>query len=171
MVDAGTIAYMPPECFEGPAQSSPAIDIWAIGLMFYAMLYGTLPFYGENESKTKQKIRECRLRFPSDVPVTEMAKEVMRAMLTKDPEERIGLLQFMDLPYYSMEDNELERHIEEVKNARQEIEAAEEEKRNEEQKMNSMVHQFNSTLDIPSWQKDMSVGSMGSSGGRRHNNG
>ena len=77
----------------------------------------------------------------------------------------------MDLPYYSMEDNELERHIEEVVNARQEVEAAEEEKRNEEQKMNSMVHQFNSTLDIPSWQKDMSIGSMGSSGGRRPNGG
>ena len=49
-VDAGTIAYMPPECFEGVAQTSPALDIWAIGLMFYAMLYGTLPFWGENES-------------------------------------------------------------------------------------------------------------------------
>ena len=50
MVDAGTIAYMPPECFEGNVSSSPALDIWAIGLMFYAMLYGTLPFYGSTES-------------------------------------------------------------------------------------------------------------------------
>jgi hypothetical protein len=50
MVDAGTIAYMPPECFEGNVSSSPALDIWAIGLMFYAMLYGTLPFYGATES-------------------------------------------------------------------------------------------------------------------------
>lgn len=53
MVDAGTIAYMPPECFEGQVASSPALDIWAIGLMFYAMLYGTLPFYGQTESQTK----------------------------------------------------------------------------------------------------------------------
>lgn len=48
-VDAGTIAYMPPECFEANAVTSPALDIWAIGLMFYAMLYGTLPFYGQTE--------------------------------------------------------------------------------------------------------------------------
>ena len=48
-VDAGTIAYMPPEVFEGNAVTSPAMDIWAIGLMFYAMLYGTLPFWGQNE--------------------------------------------------------------------------------------------------------------------------
>jgi len=50
MVDAGTIAYMPPECFEGSVSSAPTLDIWAIGLMFYAMLYGTLPFYGQTES-------------------------------------------------------------------------------------------------------------------------
>ena len=40
---------MPPEIFEGNAQTSTAIDIWAIGLMFYAMLYGTLPFYANSE--------------------------------------------------------------------------------------------------------------------------
>lgn len=50
MVDAGTIAYMAPECFEGSVASSPSLDVWAIGLMFYAMLYGTLPFYGQTES-------------------------------------------------------------------------------------------------------------------------
>ena len=95
-VDAGTIAYMPPEVFEGNAVSNPALDIWAIGLMFYAMLYGTLPFYGQTESQTKQKIREGKLRFPKDTPVTDMAKEVIKQMLTKDPEERVGLLEFMD---------------------------------------------------------------------------
>jgi len=117
-VDAGTIAYMPPECFEGPAVSSPALDIWAIGLMFYAMLYGTLPFYAENEQKTKQKIREGRLRFPVEVPVTEMAKDVIRSMLERDPDQRIGLLEFMDLPYYSMPEDEMSRHISEVVDAR-----------------------------------------------------
>lgn len=53
--------------------------------MFYAMLYGTLPFYGQTESQTKQKIKEGKLKFPADIPVTEMAKETIRAMLTKDP--------------------------------------------------------------------------------------
>ncbi len=91
-VDAGTIVYMPPECFEGHAVTSPALDIWAIGLMFYAMLYGCLPFYGANESETKQKIRKAQFKFPKDIPVTDEAKEVICQMLKKDPEERIGLL-------------------------------------------------------------------------------
>lgn len=85
-VDAGTIAYMPPEVFEGNVQTSPALDIWAIGLMFYAMLYGTLPYYGQTESQTKQKIREGKLRFPNDIAVTDMAKDVITQMLNKDPE-------------------------------------------------------------------------------------
>jgi serine/threonine protein kinase len=53
-VDAGTINYMPPECFgDEPVNSSPSLDVWAIGLMFYAMLYGTLPFVADSESKIR----------------------------------------------------------------------------------------------------------------------
>ena len=44
-VDAGTLAYMAPECLEKvAAETTPAIDVWAIGVMFYAMVYGELPF-------------------------------------------------------------------------------------------------------------------------------
>lgn len=47
-VDAGSIAYMPPECLNGTkTDTSPAIDVWSIGCMLYAMLYGTLPFWGK----------------------------------------------------------------------------------------------------------------------------
>ena len=114
VVDAGTIAYMPPEIFEGNTNTSAAIDIWAIGLMFYAMLYGTLPFYASSEASTKAKIREARLRFPPEIPVTQLAKDVMKMMLNKNPEERLGLLDLMEMDYYRMEDHELDSHIEEV---------------------------------------------------------
>ena len=32
-VDAGSIAYMPPESFRSGTETSPAIDVWAIGVM------------------------------------------------------------------------------------------------------------------------------------------
>ena len=117
-VDAGTIAYMPPECFEGNVSTSPALDIWAIGLMFYAMIYGTLPFYGQTETETKKKIREGKLVFPDDVPATQMAKEIMTGMLVKEADQRLGLLEFMDLAYYSMEESEFDRLYAEVVDAR-----------------------------------------------------
>jgi len=40
-VDAGTLAYMAPECLDKvAADTTPAIDVWAIGIMFFAMIYG-----------------------------------------------------------------------------------------------------------------------------------
>lgn len=49
-VDAGTLAYMAPECLEKvAADTTPAIDVWAIGIMYFAMIYGTLPFQADNE--------------------------------------------------------------------------------------------------------------------------
>lgn len=50
--------------------------------------------------------------------MTEMAKDVIRKMLEKDPEQRIGLLEFMALPYYSIDDRVLQREIDEVTEAR-----------------------------------------------------
>lgn len=102
---------MPPEAFEGTLKSSPAIDVWAIGLMFYAMLYGTLPFYAEDEQVLKQKIRAAKLYFPSDVAITDMGKELLRMMLHKDPKERLELLNFLEMDYYNIEDDKFEELV------------------------------------------------------------
>ena len=64
-VDAGTYAYMAPECFDkAGAKSSPSIDVWAIGVMFYTMIYGTLPFMGKDEKELITKITSENVRFP-----------------------------------------------------------------------------------------------------------
>ena len=94
------------------------------------------------------RIQAGRFSFPPEVPVTDMAKHVIRRMLDKSPSNRIELLEFMELPYYSMPDDELNRHYTEVVEARQKIEAAEEEKREEERKL---AEQFNSTLKSTWW--------------------
>lgn len=80
-VDAGSIAYMPPESFKPGSETSPAIDVWAIGVMQYAMLYGHLPFWGETEEEFIDKIVNSPLKFDSDVAVTDECKEVLKSML------------------------------------------------------------------------------------------
>ena len=84
-VDAGTVAYMPPESMDKVINTDPSLDVWAIGLMFYAMLYGTLPFYSADEDALRQKIRAAKVTFPNDVAVTDMGKDLLRHMLHKDP--------------------------------------------------------------------------------------
>ena len=51
-VDAGTLAYMAPETLQKyAADTTPAIDVWALGIMFYAMIFGTLPFISDSEKE------------------------------------------------------------------------------------------------------------------------
>lgn len=111
-VDAGTLLYMAPECLEKiAAKTTPAIDVWAIGIMLYAMLFGELPFNDEDEKELIRKIRTEPIKFPNTVAVTDGAKDAIRRMLEKDPANRIELLDFVDLPYCLLEEEELEQSI------------------------------------------------------------
>ncbi len=49
--------------------------------MFYAMLYGRLPFWGENEDEFIDKITNAPLKFDSDVPVTADCRDMIKGML------------------------------------------------------------------------------------------
>jgi len=41
VVDQGTVCYMAPEAFTNSnCKTTEAIDVWAIGIMFYCMIYG-----------------------------------------------------------------------------------------------------------------------------------
>jgi len=89
-VDAGTLAYMAPECFEKTAAATtPAIDVWAIGIMFYAMMYGRLPFHNSSEKDMIKSIKNDYVRFSNDVAITPECKDIIKSMLNKDPNKRL----------------------------------------------------------------------------------
>ncbi len=114
-VDAGSIAYMPPEVLDGSkTETSPAIDVWAIGLMYYAMLFGTLPFWGDTEDEFIDAICTQPLKFPKDIPLTAMCKEILKGTTHKDPEKRLTLYDVMCHDYYKMEDEDLVKMIQET---------------------------------------------------------
>ncbi len=131
-VDAGSIAYMPPEVihypffvirhyqnFKSGSETSPAIDVWAIGAMLYATLYGHLPFWGDTEDEFIDRIINAPLKFDANVAVTDLCKDVMRGMLQKDPEKRLPLLDVMNHQYFMMDEEDLE---EEIKKAEKNLE-------------------------------------------------
>ncbi|XP_010270626.1 PREDICTED: phototropin-2 [Nelumbo nucifera] len=85
----GTEEYIAPEIITGSGHSS-AIDWWALGILLYEMLYGRTPFRGKNRQKTFANILHKDLTFPSSIPVSLAARQLIHGLLHRDPANRLG---------------------------------------------------------------------------------
>ena len=57
---AGSIKYIAPEILDkSDYGASPALDIWAMGCIFYAMIDGKTPFDGQTRQEVLDKINSC----------------------------------------------------------------------------------------------------------------
>lgn len=85
----GTPAYMAPERIRR-APPHPSMDIYSLGVLFYEMLTGTLPFKGEIEDVLMAHLNKepeppsARLAEPLDERVDQIVLKALR----KDPAER-----------------------------------------------------------------------------------
>lgn len=63
-VDSGTLKYMSPEVLSGKEKSNtPAVDVWACGVILYYLLHGFLPFTGSSSNQVIQSIIAGKLVF------------------------------------------------------------------------------------------------------------
>ncbi|MFY9224245.1 MAG: bifunctional serine/threonine-protein kinase/formylglycine-generating enzyme family protein [Blastocatellia bacterium] len=82
---AGTPNYMSPEAFDG--QRSVQTDIWAVGVILYQLLSGSLPFSQTDwPSLMKAIINNEPKPLPENIPL--MLKEIVSKALQKDPLRR-----------------------------------------------------------------------------------
>lgn len=48
-IDVGSLKYMAPECLSGSnSKIGPSIDVWALGVILFALTTGYLPFKGDS---------------------------------------------------------------------------------------------------------------------------
>lgn len=85
----GTTAYMAPEMLKNDKYSGFAVDIWSLGIVLYAMVYGELPFDEDDELKTKYKIIHEEPQYKGSAPPEAIL--LLSRMLNKDPAARPGL--------------------------------------------------------------------------------
>ncbi|TKY62016.1 Serine/threonine-protein kinase KIPK [Spatholobus suberectus] len=85
----GTHEYLAPEIIKEEGHGA-AVDWWTFGVFLYELLYGRTPFKGSNNEETLANVVLQSLRFPDDPFVSFQAKDLIRGLLVKEPENRLG---------------------------------------------------------------------------------
>jgi serine/threonine protein kinase len=94
----GSPCYASPEMVAGKSYDGFMIDVWSTGIVLYAMVCGFLPFEDGNNDKLFEKILECKVYFPSFVPMN--VKDMIKRMLVPDPDKRIKIHEIKQHPLY-----------------------------------------------------------------------
>jgi len=85
---AGSPAFLAPElCSAGTSPHGLLVDVWALGVTLYCMVFGTVPFMAENVLDIYEKIRTEPVRYPSTIPAD--LQDLLSNLLEKDPSRRI----------------------------------------------------------------------------------
>jgi serine/threonine protein kinase len=87
----GTPAYMSPEQIKDIRSVTPAADVYSLGVSFYQMLVGRLPFEGETTTQVilahlNDPVPRLEQVLPQEVP--QQVIDLLRRMLAKDAADR-----------------------------------------------------------------------------------
>ena len=86
----GTPEYLAPEIITGEGHNRAA-DWWSYGILIFEMLCGIPPFYCENTERMYDLITNAELRFPKRIQVSDNAKDLIKKLLIKQQDKRLGV--------------------------------------------------------------------------------
>ncbi|KAJ6686009.1 FLIPPASE KINASE 1-RELATED [Salix purpurea] len=86
----GTHEYLAPEIIKGEGHGS-AVDWWTFGIFLHELLYGKTPFKGSGNRATLFNVVGQQLRFPDSPPTSDASQDLIRGLLVKEPQHRLGV--------------------------------------------------------------------------------
>lgn len=92
----GTPNYIAPEVIQGDKATrghSFEVDIWSMGVILFTILVGKPPYEAKDVKATYQRIIANEYSFPSHIPISDKAKDLIVSMLQSKPEDRPSLQQ------------------------------------------------------------------------------
>jgi len=91
---------MAPEIVQRKDYLGPPTDIWASGILFYAMLCGKFPFKGTDTKDLYKQIAKGNYCFPADkTAISVDAKAFLMKMLVVNPVGRFSAKQLLSDPF------------------------------------------------------------------------
>ena len=83
--------YNAPEYLSGEDKEKlKGADWWTLGVIIFEMIYCVPPFYVEESDKIKDFINKTELKFPRNPPISLSTRDLIKKLLNKNYEERIG---------------------------------------------------------------------------------
>ena len=118
----GSPCYASPEMIKGKKYKGLSVDLWACGVILFAMLFGYLPFDDKDNNILFKKIIDCEIDFPeeNEIDVGENAIDLIKKILNPDPEKRIGLDEVENHPFLKFGKSEYEKLFKSDNNFEQE---------------------------------------------------
>ena len=93
----GSAVYISPEALTRPAYMGQPADVWALGVILYALVDGSLPWNYENPEKMYEQITTGAFAPPKEL--SEECYDLIRQIFNPDPETRITIDGILNHPW------------------------------------------------------------------------
>lgn len=88
---------MAPEIMHEDGYETFYPDLWSLGVLLYAMLFGTVPFKANNMEELHMMIQKGEFDFPRDA--SEHAKSLISGLIVVNPKKRMTLPEILNHPW------------------------------------------------------------------------
>jgi len=100
ITQCGSLHYTAPEILQGQPYG-PSVDMWSIGVILYVLLTGCFP-WDESSGDVRNVVNQITnvlYSFPSDIPISTEAKDLILHLIVKDPNGRLTPEQALAHPW------------------------------------------------------------------------
>lgn len=96
----GSPIYMAPEIIKCNKYSIKT-DLWSIGIIFYQMIVGKLPYKASTHIELLNKIDTNPIYIPMDISISNYGCDLLFNLLQSDPNKRIGWKDFFNHKWFN----------------------------------------------------------------------
>lgn len=93
---------MAPELVRKHEYDGKHVDMWALGVMLYAMLNGVFPFRGQSEHELYLKIQRGNYRVSENI--SKEARAILTKLLETDSRKRLKASELLESPWIQCKD-------------------------------------------------------------------